>query len=377
MRKTYRIITSVLSIILLAGCSFTQDTNTHSADDVTLSDTVDIYKNADEVISREYECISFADDIKVGGSTEIYNLTLRGDNPEGSSELVIQHGRELARLFVGEKYNEKNESISDDGKYCIYSYDDGEFSCNFDSVDSFQINDRYVTIPTGFSDYEEYDLRCCDISKKMSIGDEQTSLGEIYDTTHTLWKDKLSAYLGGLDIEPRRVLSYEQDGKGACKVISTYNYKGVPIDYIASPFVKLDRTTFGSYNMTSCDTIMYKKGEVFYASSLLRYTLDKAEKIDELISFEEAVNILDRELKGDFRFTGCELIYTNIAVLDNTDKIWDHDYDYTEKWQFTPTWCFYLQKEKSTIDGAKASPSVRVDAISGEIRVVIPEEDWG
>ena len=69
MRKTYRIITSVLSIILLAGCSFTQDTNTHSADDVTLSAMVDINKNVDEVISREYKCIRFANDIKVGGST--------------------------------------------------------------------------------------------------------------------------------------------------------------------------------------------------------------------------------------------------------------------------------------------------------------------
>lgn len=375
MRKTYRIITSVLSIILLAGCSFTQDTNTHSADDVTLSDSVDIYKNADEVISREYECISFADDIKVGGSTEIYNLTLRGDNPEGSSELVIQHGRELARLFVGEKYNEKNESISDDGKYCIYSYDDGEFSCNFDSVDSYQVNDRYVTIPTEITDYTKYDLKSCDMSQTIDIGNEQTALSEVYDTNHSLWNDKLSSFLGGLEIEPRLVLSYEHGEKGACKVINTYAYKGVPIDYISSPFVVIDRKTEGNYNKTDCDSIMYKKGEVFYASSLLRYTLDKAEKIDELISFEEAVNILDRELKGDFKFTGCELIYTNIAVLDSSEKIWDHDYDYKEKWEFTPTWCFYLNTNNAAIDSADYSPSVRVDAISGEIRVVVEQAD--
>lgn len=379
--KNKSIIIAALSACIalsLCACSFTNDTNTEQSNQVTLCDVKDIYNNADKVVSKEYKRFRFSQGCRVEGSTDVYILKLRGDNPDGSSELVCQRGEALAKLYIGDKYDDKYASVSDDGKYCIYSYDDGKFSCNFDSVDSFQINDKYVSIPSGMTDYKEYDLKCCDLSQTLKIGEDTATLQEVYNINSELWNKKLSDYVGGLEITPRKVLSYTENEQALCKVLSTYNYKGIPIDYMSSPFVKIDKLSIGNYNKTSCNTIMKEKSDVFFASSLLRYTYDDSEPVDELISFEEAADMLDNELaEGTFyEFSGCELIYTNIAEVDQSDEIWDHDYDYTEKWEFVPTWCFYIRKENAVIDNANSCESFRIDARTGEIRAVFNETDW-
>ena len=365
-------------LFVFSSCSFVQNTNTQSSDNVSFCAVAHIYDNADQIVKEAHDRFEFSKDVTVSGSTDVYRLKLRGDNPEGSSELVKQRGEELARKYIGDKYDENNVSISDDGKYCIYSYDDGRFSCNFDSVDSFQINDKYVTIPSDVSSFKAYDLKQSDLSEKLYIGGGQTTLKDVYDTNYDLWNNKFSSYAGGLEIEPRIAISYTSDEKKQCKVLSTYNYKGIPIDYMSSPFIKIDKNTIGNYNKTSCDTIMTEKDDVLFASSLLRYTFDDCERIEKMVSFEEAVRILDRELASGtyYEFSGCELIYTNIAKVDQSDKIWDHDYDYTEKWEFTPTWCFYIKNAPETVDAVNNTTSIRVDALTGEIRVVLDETEW-
>ena len=74
--RTIKTIFAVAGLIFLTSCSFSQNTNTKETNEVSLSAIEDVFKNAEETMSKERSCFTLPKNIDMTVPQKVYKLTL-------------------------------------------------------------------------------------------------------------------------------------------------------------------------------------------------------------------------------------------------------------------------------------------------------------
>lgn len=355
------------ALAALSGCSFVEDGNTKSDVDATLVPAQDIYKNAEKALAKSYKAFSFDEGIALSGETEIYTLTLGYSDPTMDMSILKAKGEEIAKCFEGESFDEKNGEIVSDFRY---DYRTQESYYGLDIYDGLYLGDEaFLTEFIEAQAAKTLDAQITDLRKKNAPAPDMSG-NDFYQ--------KVCKFTG--ELEP--VFCYDiafSGGASGREIIGGYAYKGVPIDYSISAGLIDSDTESEDYLNLSFQLFMKEDSKpcVFWSQSRMPRVVS-SERVDKLISFEGAVNILDDVLaeNSDYEFSNAELCYCSkyrYEITYYTDLVNDTSGSYV----FEPVWVFYIAQESPDTEAVNQPSSVRVNALSGEVTVAIHDRDKG
>lgn len=369
----------------LSSCSFAEDGSTHTADDVPLTPAADIYNDAEAVINAAHKAFHFEKGVTVSGSTDINKLTLTyvKDTPDD----ILKKSELLGKAAFGDEFDTKNGSLSyfDDGglKGFEYSANGRYLDCYYDNTFMFErsadASSQHFEGDDGSSLFDAFVPRSADVSPSdtLHLKNGDTTFKQYSALFDDMINKSLSPLVAPLEVKPDLFIPFEAFGDKGVYTHLRYFYKGLPIDYTLTADITKDQkegeTSYFSplemwsvgYSPDAPDSLvardhMYYKGE---------------EKIDALISFKDAVALLENELapNTDYPIIRCELALCRINT--QKEELTPDEFEgipYGQDMTYTPYWVFYI--DNSPCAGFTEShvySTLRVDALTGRIYVLL------
>ena len=377
--RTMKTIFAVAGLIFLTSCSFSQNTNTKETNEVSLSAIEDVFKNAEETMSKERSCFTLPKNIDMTVPQKVYKLTLGYDNTSQDVEVLKQTAETLAHDFFGDDFDNSKSIVTDNFRYDYENGNNYLFYDMFGSFSAIKDQDEYCD-PTEITSYEYFYCGRDDISKEYSIGDKKSTVDKACEFAEKYINKGFEKIRHGFVLYPYSAGVYDnpKTGQKEIQVTLAFKYEDVSIDMNDSDLFYTDDKTFSYYLNPCCTITMTSPETVSAVRSNLNYELKSKQELEEIISFSEAVDILERELAANayFEFVDCKLLYCHRKQQIQQDKPMSADeivIDTTEKFEFTPTWCFYIdivnQTNKQEMIYKMTAKTIRVDALTGEITI--------
>ena len=376
--------------IALSSCSFAEDGNTHSSDEITLTPAADIYSGADDVINSPHSAFKFADGVTVSGSADINKLIMT--YKKDSEKDYYSRGEAICKAAFGDSFDKDLCSIvySDDnkdeilrfeykngGEWAEYCYDNSFMYELYDGAGSVNFqNDEGESLLENVKVLRADD----DLSGTLTLKNGNTTFDSYKNVISGTANNSLSVFTAPLKAEPDTFIAYDAYGQKSIYTHLHFSYCGVPVDYtftgdiknrdnelngLMSYFMPLDMWT------VSCSP---DRADAYVARNIQRFV--SSEKIDSLISFKDAAAILDRELAQNSRYTfvKCELALCSVHTQKEELTPDEFDMQYDIPVEYTPYWIFYIEQDDGDITdlvSANVYSSVRVNALTGEIYVLL------
>lgn len=379
MCRTIRnIITySVAVTVIFISCSCTSQNNgvnTQNTDTTSKKAVSQAYDNLDSLLVKDYGNIVLPEKITKSDFENLYKLSLNNSKDVDTDIDYEKEGKEFFKSFFSDKYKDE----------CCKSEQSGGLSYNNDSQYAF-----YQRQAQAYMDFDNSILLSADNTietiklrnkndTNVVLDGKKISQSDITDKTNKYMTDCFNKYCGDLKLIPYDI---QVTDNNLATVIFAMNYKGLNIDaYKGNLFEEnSDSTTFYSSTDISCTV-----NSDLDITNLFYSTYDKvdsAEKLDEIIPLENAVQLVSDGLSeySHYEFDDVLLLYSSKVTqpfIDVTDGKEEPEWldDYLKKpIEFTPTWCFICDDEKSGL----SRWIVRVDAITGEITIDAPEGKAG
>ncbi|WP_028510974.1 hypothetical protein [Ruminococcus sp. NK3A76] len=372
--RTIKTIFAVAGLIFLTSCSFIDDGNTKSVESVEYVETKDSYKNYEAVLNEEHSGFTLPDSIDVVDTNELYVITLGYTNTEKSEDKLRENGELLIKGICGESKDGGKIVTAENGDPFRYEYSDADIECLYDLFDGYIIRTGsmpeldYCNINEVFTDSTD--------EKTIELSGGNTTVKKCCDMIYDTLNNKLSDVKGGFELLPKRICSYDSNGEKGLFVLNAFCFNKIPIDYSLSPFLTEDTKTLVYYLDASSSVYITNDKSPDYINSVSRFVLKDKKKIEKMVSFEGAVDILENELADNLylEFDDAELIYTCIKTDETDGKKHDassYIYDTTVTYEFEPTWCFYIKQDSKVENDLKHPSTVRVNALTGEITVML------
>lgn len=353
---------------LLTSCTRTPDSvksNNHKTENVIEYKTVntkDAWSDTDEAYKTEYKKFRLPDRSTFSHRDfdELYNAKITYVNNEDNSDWSKEHIKKFEDVFnikiSGEPEFVKNNALN-----------------HFD--------DNYEVILGTFNS--------CSLVYKGPFESEPFSIRYILNQNQKPDNKKIEKYIkesADLSEKSNKALEYETQnipafvmlyGDKTAEIYSQTYYKDVGIECVIPHYTdKLyDENPDGIQNLASYmqNFTRYYDDKLYgYYGSLGFKTVD-AQKIDKIISFKSACDILEKELSAniDLKFDEVELWYQPTGKVMDTSK---DNYGINDKnITLTPKWYFLINNQEDKM--FYAAQYVTVDCVTGEIHVMIGGEN--
>lgn len=264
------------------------------------------------------------------------------------------------------------DSVTPEVKDAVYSYNENSIGLTLSSLGSNYTNNKMI----GKSAFEyrnsEINLYLMDQNKIPDGKNYSKNL----NTAQKLEDDVYSLLEDDLDHYPKFVQSYDDN---YYSIYFQPYYKNVGIENVVANISYVDEDYNGEdkENVSGVATqmqshVVFYKNELqaFYGSTF--YKVADEQKIDKIISFKTACDILEKKLssKMNLKFDDVELWYqpkgksVNTSMKDN--GLTDDDKYIT----LTPKWYFIINDSSDT--SGLLTYYISVDCQSGEVKVLLP-----
>lgn len=369
IKKAKILLPVLLAAVVLSSCENTPDnirSNKHSAEvdsGEAYVSSENIYDSFDAAFEKEYTKFKLPEKsaVSICRSDGVYDLELAYINAENDMDWLSSKVEEL-QSALDIKIDGKIETVEDQAQlqdehnklkitrfaqpYCCWEA--SENGVNTADADADNMELFYLDRPTS----ENAD------SGLLSAADKAKTLADTF--SKVLGEELDNVVSDGYIITTDSGVGYEIEIQKA--------YKGIGIQNVFS---------------TNADDTLFVKGNALMTYSMQTYTdLDanfdpeyyigcnafkvaKAEKIDKMLSFKGACDLLEENLadKIDIQFDDVKLMYEprgeSTEVGESADNIC-----------CTPKWYFIIDDKQPT--GLHAINYVTVDCVTGEIYVLIP-----
>jgi len=289
--------------------------------------------------------------------------------------------KEYFKRFFGEKYNEKNITNPEKGRF-VYSEGLNDYDLAVYVNGSPDNSRKNGSLPLGSNDYQ-LDKRYypgTDDNVTIEVGTENRTVGDLFDAAVKYSSYLLEGHFNDLEIFPESLYTcYNADlDEYAAGVTMGFKYKGVEIESQFTPLFEVQDRGFyeviTSYNPMSFSIDLYGIDDVRFVNYTCGDWKFTAEKQEQIMSLAAAVDTLEKELapNSSYLFEKVGLIYclkTTGPARTNDSKANESinaDYGEVKPARYEPTWCFTYTV--NTLNGMENN-YVKVNAVTGEITI--------
>ena len=350
------------------GGSTTESVNT---DKVSVSE---LYNGIEDIQGKAYKKFTMPEKITKNECNDVYNLTLGYSNEKQDLSQLTQKGEKLVTAFSEKSLDDSKGLLVDNFRY---DYTDNDFYCDVDMYDGFSATlNSNENINDEVTDFELYNIpREDNAGKSYNLKTGTMTAQQAAEFADKFMVENLKDFTGDLLPQTKYVCAYNSESADCFHIVAEYTYEGIPLDMNLSPFFPANNNDLVYYLDTVSDMKISSADSIESICANSNYVVKKADKIEKLISLQDAVNILDDQLaeNSSYNFSDCELMYCHINHQQGQNEVVNPDdivIDTTITYDFSPVWCFYIQKDCNDLQSLKSPDTIRVDALSGEVTFV-------
>lgn len=356
--------------LLLSSCAFQDNkANNQVTENARFVPCSQAYDGYEEYLGKDYKKFKLPEKISM---TEIGNIyTLECNTQENQTD--IDEIKNIYKKFYGDSYDE-DMLITDPNGGLIYLA--GENSSTYWGMDLALLTSDFQVLSTSFDTGPVLVQYITDVQgdESFSVDGKQYNVGEESRLIDEYIDDMLKNFYTGWDIRVKEIYTESFEGETRLYFSSCMMCENIPLQYEDSDYFVTDNDgslTYWSAAQVRGET---KDDEFIYVYAGVPYTILNKTKQEEIISFAEAVRILDEGIaeNAGLEFVNAELMYCSLvtqpafdyspgADVEETDKL-AREYHLQAK-TFEPYWCFEIANDYST----KVKRYVKVNALTGEL----------
>lgn len=359
MRKLLLIL---LSMIILTSCSaFDNQANNQEVKDIKKQAVYDAFSNYSSVSNKSYDKFALPQSIEISEIKNAYMLDCNSPKNSISNDTVL----EIYKEFYTDKFDKTNIAYDENGGIL---YTAGENTSAYWGHDISLFSEDYTGGETEIGkNYDAYANK----DDTISLGGKDMTVKSIAEEINGGLKRILLPYYQGLDIKVESLSVVGDDIEFACSLL----YDGIPFQYAPSEYLSHDANNM-VYWMFSTVSGVYGSGGFKMIQAAPPMTVTDKSELNELVSVDEAVKLLDKELAEyiDYEITDITLMYcclTSQPTIDRTNTDNEQQAEsLTEEYNmkaktFTPMWCFEIQSTPESI----SKQYIKINAVTGEMFV--------
>lgn len=365
-----KLLSAILLTLLFSSCAFQDNkANNQTTENAELVPSAKAYDGYENYLGQDHKKFKLPQSISKIETNNIYILECNVQENQTSSDDV----KSIYKKYYGDSYDE-DMLITDPNGGLVYLV--GENSSSYWGMDIVLMESSFDA-----ADYssDENPLKGRYITDLQSEETVSVSAGQyviqdecqfINDYTSELLKD----FYKGWSFKVKDIYTEKVEEETRLDFSSCLMYENIPFQYSGSEYFIVDNNGSISYWLTSQLNGVIEDDEFIYIHAGVPYTVLNKTKQDEIISFSEAVRILDDGIaeNAGFEFVNAELMYCSLTTQPALDYSENADRNATDKiaeeYQlqtktFEPYWCFEIANEYTT----KIKRYVKVNALTGEL----------
>ena len=362
-----RIVSLTLAALMLVSCSGNDSSTAGGGADLSGEPVKSAYSGAESLMGMDYGKFTMPSAFEVPVLTDVYSLNYNFPR----NILDKQKAVEIIGKVMGDELDKTR--LRDDGFGGVYFDPDDDPDWLAGYADGF----LYAFKPV----YDEYkESVTYSVSSEgdtaVTVGNAETSVGQIAGSVDALLPDLLSGAMEGFDIRAERVSLLDN---GYINVLCSMNIDSVPIQYIASSYLKLIggeyREEYISFSLHCyLDKNLKLCGLDFYDPP----TVLSKEKLDSIISLKKAVSIVRDNLGSEYdsydisdvRLMYCSMVRSpDVSGFSEEESVLEAE-RVSEVRTLTPTWTFFIKRTSENENDA----CIKVNAVTGELFMDIYDE---
>ena len=350
----------MLCTALMTACSvFDNQANNQEIKDVKKSPVSQAFVDYESIADKNYDKFTLPKIIEAYDVKNAYVLECNSPKNSISNDTAV----EIYKLFYGDRFDEANIAYDENGGIL---YTAGDNTSAYWGHDISLFSEDYTGGETEIGkNYDAYANK----DDTISLGGKDMTVKSIAEEINGGLKRILLPFYSEFEIKVETLSVIGDDIEFACSLL----YDGIPFQYAPSEYLSHDANNM-VYWMFSTVNGVYGSGGFKMIQAAPPMTVTDKSELSELVSVDEAVKLLDKELAEyiDYEITDITLMYcclTSQPTIDRTNTDNEQQAEsLTEEYNmkaktFTPMWCFEIKTDSELI----SKQYIKLNAVTGEM----------